>query len=136
MSGTVFGCINLPRLVDERGELVVTEVGKNCPFLIARVYWVFNTGEGVSRGFHAHHKTRQMAVCVSGSCSFLMDDGTNRERIGLDTPDQALLIEAMVWHEMHDFSSDCVLLVLADAAYDEADYIRNFNDFQKFLKRT
>ncbi len=115
----------LAKFGDERGSLVVAEAGSGCPFPIRRVYWVFGTTEGVSRGFHAHFKTRQLAVCISGACSLLMDDGKSRETMRLNSPDKALLIEPMVWHEMHDFTPDCVLLVMADAIYDEADYIRD-----------
>lgn len=101
----------------------------DCPFEIRRVYWVFGTRPGVVRGFHAHHKTRQLAVCVSGSCDLLMNNGREVQTIHLCSPDVALLIEPMVWHEMSNFSADCVLLVMADAGYDEADYIRDFNVF-------
>jgi hypothetical protein len=70
-----------------------------------------------------------MAICVAGACSFLMDDGTHRESIRLASPDTGLMIEPGVWHEMFDFTSDCVLLVLADSPYEESDYIRNYELF-------
>lgn len=128
-----FPLISLVHLADERGSLVVTEACASCPFPISRVYWVFGIQAGVSRGFHAHFKTRQMAVCVSGACSILMDDGSVREIVRLDSPEKALPIEAMIWHEMHDFTADCVLLVLADAPYDESDYIRERIRFEQLV---
>jgi len=133
MSAPYFPVIDLPRRGDERGALVVAEAMADCPFEIRRVYWVFGTAEGVSRGFHAHHRTRQLAVCVSGSCDLRMNDGRETATIRLDSPDRALPIEPMVWHEMHNFSPDCVLLVMADAEYDEADYIRDFEAFTRYL---
>lgn len=121
---------NLKVLGDERGQLFVVEGEKNLPFNIKRVYYLTGTKLGVSRGFHAHKQLEQVAVCVSGSCRMLMDDGRERREFLLDSPDKAILIGKMIWHEMHDFSEDCVLLVLADDYYDESDYIRNYNDFK------
>lgn len=121
---------NLKVLGDERGQLFVMEGEKNLPFNIKRVYYLTGTKLGVSRGFHAHKQLEQVAVCVSGSCRMLMDDGRERREFLLDSPDKAILIGKMIWHEMHDFSEDCVLLVLADDYYDESDYIRNYNDFK------
>ena len=132
MSEGPFEIRPLVRRGDERGSLVVAEAGRECPFPVARVYWVFGTREGVRRGFHAHKRTRQMAVCVAGACSFLMDDGTRREIIRMESPEQALMIEPGVWHEMFDFTGDCVLLVLADAPYEEADYLRDYDQFLAF----
>lgn len=124
---------NLKVLGDERGQLFVMEGEKNLPFDIKRVYYLTGTKLGVSRGFHAHKQLEQVAVCVSGSCRMLMDNGREQREFLLDSPDKAILIGKMMWHEMHDFSEDCVLLVLADDYYDESDYIRNYNDFKALL---
>lgn len=123
--------IDIPPLGDERGCLISLEYGKNLPFEIKRVYYIFNTKEGISRGFHAHRKLQQLAICVSGSCKFIIDDGYTRVDYILDKPGRALLINNMKWREMHDFSSDCVLLVLASDVYLESDYIRDYSDFLK-----
>ncbi|EPM2311064.1 FdtA/QdtA family cupin domain-containing protein [Escherichia albertii] len=116
---------------DERGLLVALEEQIDVPFAIKRVYYLYNTLNGVSRGFHAHKKTRQLAVAVKGSCVIHFDDGKNKKDIILDTPMHGVLIEPEMWHEMYDFSEDCVLMVLADEIYDEADYIRNYEEFIK-----
>jgi len=123
--------INFQPLGDERGSLVALEGSKSVPFDIKRVYYIFGTKEGVSRGFHAHRNLKQVVVCVTGSCRFVLDNGKSREEIILDSAATGLVIEDLTWREMHDFSQDCVLLVLASEYYDEADYIR---DYQKFLK--
>jgi dTDP-4-dehydrorhamnose 3,5-epimerase-like enzyme len=116
-------------LGDDRGQLVALEGGVNIPFEIKRVYYLTGTKSGVPRGFHAHKELEQIAVCVSGKCRMILDDGNNRDEVWLDSPSQGVEIRKMVWHEMHDFSKDCVLLVLASDFYDEADYIRDYSDF-------
>lgn len=118
---------------DERGSLVALEQTKNVPFDIKRVYYMFNTQHGIRRGFHAHKELTQLAIPVRGSCKFLMDDGHVKHDVILDNPASGLLIEPMVWHEMYDYSDDCVLLVLASDHYDESDYIRNYEDFLKMV---
>ncbi len=126
--------IDLKVIGDTRGSLVALEENQNIPFDIKRVYYIYATKEKVRRGFHAHRDLKQIAICVSGSCSFLLDDGIDKEMIKLDSPDKALLIEGVVWREMYDFSRDCVLMVLADAHYSEDDYIRSYNEFLEVIK--
>ncbi|ENX71655.1 hypothetical protein F884_00216 [Acinetobacter sp. CIP 102143] len=122
--------IDLPSLGDQRGGLVAIESNQSIPFEIKRLYYIFNT-TNQSRGFHAHIDLKQVAVCVKGSCRFILDNGHTREEVTLNSPTQGLYIDALTWREMHDFSEDCVLLVLASQHYDESDYIR---DYQEFLK--
>ena len=117
---------------DERGGLIALEEGKNVPFKIKRVYYLIETRPNVRRGFHAHKSLRQLVVAVRGSCSFLLDDGKNSREIKLNNPSQGLSIDGLVWREMFEFSDDCVLMVLADALYDESDYIRNYDEFLNF----
>ena len=121
--------INFDSLGDERGSLISLEAQKNIPFEIKRVYYLFQTKANVARGFHAHKKLKQVAIAVSGSCRFILDDGTTKNEVVLDDPSKGLLIDSCIWREMHDFSQDCVLIVLASDLYDEDDYIRNFNNF-------
>ena len=121
--------IDLNPLGDERGQLLILEAQKNIPFPIKRVYYLTSMKHDVPRGFHAHKKLEQVAISVSGKCRMLLDDGKNKESFWLDSPSKAIRIEPMVWHEMHDFSENCVLLVLASEHYDESDYIRNYSDF-------
>lgn len=114
---------------DDRGSLVALEEGKNIPFQVRRVYYMFKTKHGVRRGFHAHKTLKQVAIAVRGSCRFVLDDGRERVEVMLDNPAQGLLIESFMWREMYDFSEDCVLMVLADQLYDESDYIRDYSQF-------
>ena len=121
--------VDLPSFGDERGGLIAIESDQSIPFQIKRLYYIFGTQSEVSRGFHAHYNLKQIAVCVKGSCRMILDDGQHREEVWLDTPNKGLLIGDLVWREMHDFSDDCVLLVLASEHYDEADYIRDYDEF-------
>ena len=116
---------------DDRGQLVALEIGKerNVPFDIKRIYYIYHTESGVSRGFHAHKMLKQVAICISGNCRLVLDDGKQRESVQMSSPTRGLFIESMMWREMHDFSDDCVLLVLASEHYDEKDYIREYNQF-------
>ena len=116
---------------DERGSLVALEAGKDIPFEIKRTYYIFGTSKGVRRGLHAHKQLKQLALCVKGSCRFLLDDGFKRCEVLLDRPDRGLYIDSLIWREMFDFSDDCVLLVFADAHYDEIDYIRDYATFKE-----
>ena len=116
---------------DERGSLIAFEENHNVPFDIKRVYYIFDTKEGVERGFHAHINLKQIAIAVKGSCTFILDNGKTREEIKLDNQNQGLLIEGFIWREMKDFSPDCILVVLASEYYNESDYIR---DYDKFLE--
>jgi dTDP-4-dehydrorhamnose 3,5-epimerase-like enzyme len=134
---TLLRWIEFQSLNDQRGNLVAVEIGPGwvVPFDVKRVYYMFDTGRGVSRGFHAHRELKQVAVCLAGRCRMVLDDGMRREESWLDSPTRGLLIEGMVWREMHDFSPDCVLLVFASEHYDEDDYIRDYEVFKGAVSR-
>ncbi len=119
---------------DNRGSLVSIEGNKNIPFDIKRVYYIYDTLPGVQRGFHAHHNLKQVVLCLSGQCTFVLDDGNTREEVVLNSKTKALFIEDFIWREMKDFSKDAVLVVLASDYYDESDYIRNYEDFKRLRR--
>lgn len=125
--------ISLETLGDKRGSLIALEENYNIPFAIKRVYYIFDTEKDVSRGFHAHINLKQLAICVKGSCTFMLDDGDSKKSIELKSPNEGLLIEGLIWREMHNFSKDCVLLVLASEHYDEEDYIRDYKKFEEIV---
>jgi dTDP-4-dehydrorhamnose 3,5-epimerase-like enzyme len=116
---------------DDRGLLVSLEQNKNIPFDIKRVYYIFDTKEGIRRGFHAHKNLKQVLVCISGSCKILLDNGKEKKEILLDSPKNGLLVDSVVWREMFDFSDNCVLMVVASELYNESDYIRDYREFKK-----
>ena len=118
---------------DKRGSLIALEQGIGLPFAIERVYYIYGTTKDTARGFHAHHQLQQLAICVAGSCTMIVDDGVQRVSVPLNRPDRCLHIGSPVWREMTDFSADCVLLVLASAPYENADYIRDYDEFRRVV---
>ncbi|MGA3163886.1 MAG: FdtA/QdtA family cupin domain-containing protein [Verrucomicrobiota bacterium] len=117
---------------DRRGSLIALETQREIPFTIARVYYIFGTQPGVVRGLHAHKTFRQVCVAVCGSLRMMLDNGFERAEVILNRPDKGLFIGPGVWLEMDDFSPDCVMMVLADAPYEEADYIRDKKQFLNY----
>lgn len=121
-------------LGDERGSLISLEENKNIPFDIKRVYYIFGTKQSVIRGKHAHKNLKQILICVNGNCKILLDDSKEKKVVELVKPNIGLFVDKMIWHNMYDFSCDCVLMVLADNYYDENDYIRDYNEFVALIK--
>ena len=119
---------------DKNGSLISLEENKNIPLKIKRVYYIFDTKEAVIRGLHAHKNLEQVLICVNGSCEILLDDGKEKSIIKLENRNEGLFIEKMIWHEMFNFSADCVLMVLASDYYYEEDYIRDYEEFKNYLK--
>ena len=118
---------------DRRGQLVAIESGKEVPFEIRRVFYIYGTENNVPRGQHAHYSTKQYLVCVNGSCRVTLDDGYSKQTYNLNRPYIGLLQNEMIWGEMHDFSYDCVLMVLASEFYSGKDYITDYADFVRLV---
>lgn len=119
---------------DDRGQLVALEEHKDIPFGIKRVYYMFDTGECVRRGFHAHKSLKQILICIHGTCKILLDNAKEKKIVSLEKPYEGLYIENDIWREMFDFSPDAVLIVLASDFYNEEDYIRNYDEFLQFVQ--
>lgn len=118
---------------DERGQLIAIEEQKDIPFSIKRVYYMYDTGEGVVRGHHAHKSLEQILVCVHGSCKIRLDNGREKKIVALEKPYEGLYVSNAMWREMYDFSPDAVLMVFASELYDEDDYIRDYEEFLKYV---
>jgi len=114
---------------DDRGQLIALEELKDIPFEIRRVYYMYDTVAGVTRGFHAHKSLQQILICIHGSCKIKLDNGRETKVVPLEKPYEGLYVASNMWREMYDFSPDAVLMVLASDFYDEADYIRDYNEF-------
>ncbi len=119
---------------DDRGQLVALEELKDIPFKVKRVYYMYDTVQNVVRGHHAHKKLEQILVCIHGQCKIKLDNGKEKKVVPLEKPYEGLYIANNIWREMYDFSHDAVLLVLASELYDEADYIRDYEKFLKFVE--
>lgn len=125
--------IELPKIMDPRGNLTVAEGLKNVPFDIKRAYWVYDVPGGESRGGHAHKKLRQLIIALSGSFHVTLDNGSERETILLNHPYQGLVVETNTWRTLDDFSSGAVCLVLASEYYEEEDYIYDYDEFIDYV---
>jgi WxcM-like, C-terminal len=125
------GCriVELPRITDPRGNLTSIEGGQQVPFEIERVYYLYDVPGGESRGAHAHKSLQQLIVAASGSFDVVVDDGVHVERFFLNRSYHALYMPQMTWRKLDNFSSGSVCLVLASRHYDEADYIREYDEF-------
>lgn len=126
--------IQLKKITDPRGNLTVAEQFKDLPFSIKRAYWVYDVPAGESRGGHAHKNLYQFLVAVSGSFTVTLDNGSERKQFLLNHPWEGLLIGPNTWRTLDDFSSGAVCLCLASEEYDEDDYIREYDDFIKYIK--
>lgn len=118
---------------DERGQLIALEEYNDIPFHIKRVYFMYDTVAGVIRGKHAHKSLQQILVCVHGSCKIKLDNGREKKVVVLEKPYEGLYVANNMWREMYDFSPDAVLMVFASEVYDESDYIRDYDEFLKFI---
>ena len=119
---------------DNRGMLISLEEYNDIPFEIKRVYYMYDTKEGVHRGFHAHKFLEQILICIHGIFKVLLDNGKEKKIISLEKPYEGLYVPNNMWREMYDFSEDAVLMVLASEVYKEEDYIRDYNEFLKMTK--
>ncbi len=129
------GYITLKKVHDDRdGNLIIMEALRDIPFSIKRVYYITNLESSVSvRGKHAHKLLEQVIFCIQGSFTLGLDDGVNRQKILMNKDNVGVILGKGLWHTMEDFSSDCVLLVAASDYYKEEDYIRDYDDFLKFV---
>jgi acetyltransferase-like isoleucine patch superfamily enzyme len=125
----------LPAIKDLRGDLSVTEFGKDLPFLPRRCFWVFGVPNSEIRGEHAHKECHQFLVAVSGSVSVLLDNGQHQAEVNLNKPNLGIHIPPGIWGVQYKYSEDAVLMVLASHGYDSNDYIRNYDEFLMFKKK-
>lgn len=118
-----------PLIPDIRGSLTVGEFEQHIPFAPKRYFMVFDVPSKETRGEHAHRVCHQFLICVRGSCTVLADDGVNRTEVLLSAPDQGIYLPPMTWGVQYKYSADALLLVFASHHYDEADYIRDYDEF-------
>jgi UDP-2-acetamido-3-amino-2,3-dideoxy-glucuronate N-acetyltransferase len=122
--------IPVPVIADERGTLSFGQVGAHLPFTPLRYFAITDVGRNVVRGEHAHRTLDEFLVCLSGSCTVVLDDGHDRDEIVLDSPAHGLYIPAMTWRVHHRYAPNTVLLVLASDVYTDKDYIRDYAEFR------
>jgi len=133
---TVFDCsiIYLPRIQNRAGNITPVTNLENIPFIIKRIYYLYDMPGGESRGAHAHKKLEQLVIALSGSFDITLDDGRNKKSIHLARPYMGLHMLPGMWRDINNFSSGAICLVLASELYDEKDYIREYSEFMEYKK--
>ena len=129
--------IKLKQIVDEKdGVLSIAESEREIPFHIKRVYYIYGLAYPKAlRGYHAHKKLEQVIFCINGSFKLMVDDGKEKQYFFLSDPNHGIYVGPHLWHNMFEFSKDCVILVIASDYYDEADYIRDYDEFLGLSER-
>lgn len=126
--------IDLPKILDKRGNLSIIEQYKNVPFKIARTYWIYDVPGGEKRGGHAYRENEEFIVALSGSFDVVLDDGKDKEIFSLNRSYYGLYIPKGLWREMNNFSTNSLALVLASTPYNTEDYIYDYQTFLSFNK--
>jgi dTDP-4-dehydrorhamnose 3,5-epimerase-like enzyme len=126
--------INIPKVHDHRGSLAVVE-NNTIPFGIKRIYYLYDVPSDSYRGGHAHKEQESVIIALSGSFEVITNDGINEKRTLLNKPNMGLYISTNVWREIENFSSGAVCLVLASTEFNEAEYIRDYEEFKLFVGR-
>ena len=126
--------IDLPKIHDPRGNLTFIEGSKHIPFDIKRVYYLYDVPGGAERGGHAHKDLHQIIIAIAGSFDVVINDGSDTQRFHLNRSYFGLYVCPMIWRELDNFSSGSVCLVLASDYFSEADYIRDFPQFDLIQK--
>ncbi|MCH4017765.1 MAG: FdtA/QdtA family cupin domain-containing protein [Prevotella sp.] len=124
--------VELPRFLDERGNLSVIEEEKDVPFKIQRSYWIYDVPGGEHRGGHAYKQNCEFIVALSGSFDVILDDGKERKTFSLNRSYYGLYVPKGLWREMDNFSTNSLALVLSSTKYDEDDYIRDYEEFKRY----
>jgi hypothetical protein len=127
--------IQLPKTTDPRGNLTFIEGGRQIPFEIRRVYYLYDVPGGSTRGGHAHRDLHQLIIAMSGSFDVVLDDGDEQQRFHMNRSYYGLYVCPMLWRELDNFSSGSVCMVLASNFYDEADYYRDYEQFVTSARR-
>jgi UDP-2-acetamido-3-amino-2,3-dideoxy-glucuronate N-acetyltransferase len=117
------------RVRDLRGSLAVAEIGQDLPFVVNRFFVVYDVPSREVRGEHAHRRCAQFLICLHGSVHVLLDDGSSRRDLVLDSPEKGLYMAPMIWGAQYRYTDDAVLLVLASEPYDANDYIRSYEQY-------
>jgi len=123
--------IYLPKILDDRGNLTFVEEKKHLPFIINRVYWIYDVPGGEFRGSHAFRKNQEMIAALSGSFDVVLHDGRREYRFSLNRSYDAVYVPSMVWRRMENFSTNSLAIVLASTHFDAGDYIRDYDLFLK-----
>lgn len=124
--------IELPKFLDVRGNLSFAEQNNHIPFEIKRTYWIYDVPGGESRGGHAYRDNEEMVIALSGAFDVVVDDGERQKRFNLNRSYYGLYIPKGLWRTMENFSTNAFALVFGSNIYDDADYIRDYEEFKRW----
>ena len=127
--------IDLPKIIDQRGNLSFVEENHHIPFKIARTYWIYDVPGGEKRGGHAYKENQEFIIALSGSFDVVLDDGKEKHTFQLNRSYYGLYVPKGLWREINNFSTNSLALILSSTVYEEKDYIRDYNDFLKMKRR-
>ena len=127
--------IQLPKILDERGNLTFIEQNNHIPFLIKRTYWIYDVPGGEIRGGHAFKVQQEFIIALSGSFDVVVDDGNAKQTFSLNRSYYGLFIPAGIWRQMQNFSTNSLAFIISSTTYDQTDYIRNYNEFMKTVQK-
>ncbi len=130
MSLDLVKLIDLPKISDPRGNLSFFESGVHIPFEIKRTYWIYDVPGGEIRGSHAFKESHEFIVALSGSFDVILSDGNKEVQFSLNRSYFGLYVPNMLWRRMENFSTNSLALVVSSIAYNNKDYIRNYNTFK------
>lgn len=122
--------INLPKILDKRGNLSFFEYPNQLPFEIVRTYWIYDVPGGQVRGSHAFKQQKEFIIALSGSFDVILHDGEKEERFSLNRSYKGLYVPKMYWRSIENFSTNSLALIVSDKLYDESDYVRDFEQFK------
>lgn len=125
---------NLPKFLDARGNLSFVEENNHIPFKIERAYWLYDVPGGEARGGHAYKENEEFIIALSGSFDVILDNGKEKTKFSLNRSYYGLYVPKGLWREMDNFSTNSLALILSSTKYSEDDYIRDYDDFLKFVK--
>lgn len=123
--------INLPKIVDSRGNLSFFENENQIPFKIARTYWIYDVPGGELRGSHAFKEQQEFIIALSGSFDVVLHDGEKEQVFSLNRSYYGLYVPKMYWRKIENFSTNSLALIVSDKSFEENDYIRDFEEFKK-----
>ncbi len=126
--------IELPKILDKRGNLTFIEGENHIPFNIQRAYWIYDVPGGEKRGGHAYFELNELIVALSGSFDVVLDDGKEKKIFSLNRSYYGLYVPKMIWRQLENFSTNALALILAAAPYDAEDYIRDYEQFITMVK--
>lgn len=128
--------IELPKILDKRGNLSFFENSNQIPFDIKRTYWIYDVPGGELRGSHAFKKSHEFIIALSGSFDIVLHDGNKEKKYSLNRSYHALYVPNLLWRRLENFSTNSLALIVSSISYDDADYIRDFEEFKTIIDET